>query len=99
MAWEIVQLPLYTIYWTEDFGTQVFALLHCTIGDRIIAGLALFAASVIADQALQRGSPSDGRLVPSIGCRLEHGHLESRFASFGRSCLDRGSCAEATGLT
>lgn len=43
LAWEIVQLPLYTI-WAEAIGKQVFAVLHCTVGDLMIAGVSLLAA-------------------------------------------------------
>lgn len=43
LAWEIVQLPLYTI-WAEAVSKQVFAVLHCTLGDLMIAGLSLLAA-------------------------------------------------------
>ena len=45
--WEIVQLPLYTI-WTEgSLGQNVFALLHCTAGDVLIAAWSLLAALVL----------------------------------------------------
>lgn len=43
LAWELVQLPLYTI-WSEPLAKQAFAVLHCTIGDLMIAGLSLLAA-------------------------------------------------------
>ena len=43
LVWEIAQLPLYTI-WSEPVGRQAFAVLHCTIGDLMIAGLSLLAA-------------------------------------------------------
>lgn len=47
LAWEILQLPLYMI-WQEPLGKQAFALLHCTLGDLMIAGLSLLAALAIA---------------------------------------------------
>lgn len=43
LVWEVVQLPLYTI-WSEPLPTQAFAVLHCTAGDLMIAGLSLLAA-------------------------------------------------------
>jgi len=50
LAWEIAQVRLYTI-WTGADGTSVaWALLHCTVGDVLIA-LAMFA---LAGVALQR---------------------------------------------
>ncbi len=49
LAWEIVQLPLYSIFWQEPAAKQAFAILHCTIGDGMIAGLSLLAALVVAN--------------------------------------------------
>ena len=36
LAWEIAQLPLYTIWRTGTFGEKAFAVLHCTGGDLLI---------------------------------------------------------------
>ena len=47
LIWEILQLPLYTI-WTAQFRDQVFAVLHCTLGDILIALSALVAALIAA---------------------------------------------------
>jgi len=41
-VWEVVQLPLYTISSKGTLQQQAFAVFHCTIGDAMIAGLALF---------------------------------------------------------
>ncbi len=41
LAWEIVQLPNYTIWSTGTHQELAFAVLHCTIGDAMIAGLSL----------------------------------------------------------
>jgi hypothetical protein len=44
LAWEAVQLPLYTI-WTEGtFGEMAFAVVHCTGGDVLIGGFSVLAA-------------------------------------------------------
>ncbi|MDZ4740710.1 MAG: hypothetical protein SGJ03_12520 [Alphaproteobacteria bacterium] len=48
LTWEIVQLPLYTIWSEGTLGEQVFAILHCTGGDVIIAGMSLVLAIVFA---------------------------------------------------
>ncbi|MBI3702526.1 MAG: hypothetical protein HY244_01430 [Rhizobiales bacterium] len=45
--WEIVQLPLYTI-WTAQFRDQLFAIVHCTLGDILIALSTLMAALIAA---------------------------------------------------
>jgi hypothetical protein len=47
LVWEIAQLPLYTI-WLESLGKRAFAVLHCTIGDLMIAGLSLLAPSPLS---------------------------------------------------
>ena len=44
LTWEFVQLPFYTLWSTGTLRQQAFAVLHCTIGDAMIAGLALLLA-------------------------------------------------------
>ncbi|MDO8874577.1 MAG: hypothetical protein Q8M24_08610 [Pseudolabrys sp.] len=46
-VWEVLQLPLYTI-WAEPFRDKAFAVLHCTAGDLLIALCTLLAASFAA---------------------------------------------------
>lgn len=48
--WEVAQLPLYTLWSTERSGGIAYALLHCTIGDLMIAFLTL-TTSLIAVRA------------------------------------------------
>jgi hypothetical protein len=55
LAWEIAQLPLYTIWWTDPPGRIAFAVLHCTSGDLIIGTFALATAVLV----LGRGWPDD----------------------------------------
>jgi hypothetical protein len=43
-VWEILQLPLYTIWYTGTVKGIAIAVLHCTAGDFIIATTALVAA-------------------------------------------------------
>ena len=46
-VWEIGQLPFYEI-WTEGTRAEIsFAVLHCTVGDILIAGFSLAVAFVI----------------------------------------------------
>jgi hypothetical protein len=47
LGWEIVQLPLYTLWSTGTFKQRAFAVIHCTIGDAMIAGLALILALAV----------------------------------------------------
>ena len=44
LVWEVLQLPLYTLWQTGTYQQQAFAVLHCTIGDIMIAGLTLLIA-------------------------------------------------------
>ncbi len=47
LAWEIAQLPLYTI-WSDGRPAYIaFAVIHCTAGDVLIGGASLAAALVI----------------------------------------------------
>lgn len=48
LAWETLHLPLYTIWKTASTGDQVFAVIHCTLGDLLIALSALTLALVLA---------------------------------------------------
>jgi len=50
LAWEIAQVRLYTIWAVADGMTVAWALLHCSLGDVVIA-LALFA---LAGMVLRR---------------------------------------------
>lgn len=48
LVWELAQLPLYTIWHDGTVNGIVFAVLHCTGGDLLIAGAALLGALLIA---------------------------------------------------
>lgn len=47
-VWEVLQLPLYTIWSTGTGPAIAYALLHCTAGDALIAASALLAALLVA---------------------------------------------------
>lgn len=50
LGWEILQLPLYTI-WTAGSPTQqAWAVAHCTVGDALIATSCLGIAILITGQ-------------------------------------------------
>jgi uncharacterized membrane protein (UPF0136 family) len=46
LLWELLQLPLYTIWKSGTAREIAFAVVHCTAGDLLIAALALIAALV-----------------------------------------------------
>lgn len=43
LVWETLQLPLYTVWW-QPLPSRASAVLHCTVGDVMIAGVTLLAA-------------------------------------------------------
>lgn len=52
LAWETLQLPLYTIWMSGTRSEQVFAVIHCTGGDLLIGLSSLTIALLLA------GSPA-----------------------------------------
>jgi hypothetical protein len=44
LLWEILQLPLYTLWTTGTVQQKAFAIVHCTIGDVSIATASLLTA-------------------------------------------------------
>jgi len=48
LLWEVMQLPLYTIWTSGTAGQRWYAVAHCTGGDVMIAALTLLAALAIA---------------------------------------------------
>ncbi len=47
LAWEIAQLPLYTLSSSGTSREIAFAIVHCTVGDVLIA-IACFAVAAVA---------------------------------------------------
>ena len=48
LAWEAAHLPLYTLWRTGTAGEKLFAVVHCTLGDLLIALAALALGLVLA---------------------------------------------------
>lgn len=46
--WEILQLPLYTIWTHKNYQEIVYAVLHCTVGDAIIGTFSLVLSLLFA---------------------------------------------------
>jgi len=55
LAWEVAQLPLYTIFWNETPARIVFAVLHCTTGDIMIAAAALAISLIMLTKVVAPG--------------------------------------------
>lgn len=78
LAWELAQLPLYTLWKTGSAEEIVFAVLHCTVGDVLIAGAALLGSLIVVGAADWRGKGfvpvAAATLVAGIGvtATIEH---------------------------
>lgn len=55
LVWEIAQLPLYTVFSTGSAAEIAFDVIHCTVGDVLIA-LTTFALAVSLVQASRNTS-------------------------------------------
>lgn len=47
LAWEIAQLPLYTLWDDPDCGRVVLYILHCVLGDVLIAGTTYLLTAIV----------------------------------------------------
>ncbi len=47
LAWELAQLPLYTIWREATPGYIAYAVLHCAAGDGLIAAFSFIAATLV----------------------------------------------------
>lgn len=47
LVWEFAQLPLYTLWYEGTVGEIVFAAVHCTGGDILIAGASLLGSLIV----------------------------------------------------
>lgn len=48
LAWEAVQLPLYTLWAEPRLGWIAYAVAHCTVGDAMIGTVALVIALMLS---------------------------------------------------
>ncbi len=69
LAWEAAQMPLYTIWRTGSPGEILFAILHCTAGDVLIATASLFLALLLVGNPMSR-LPSSFGAVPTVAVLL-----------------------------
>lgn len=47
LLWEVAHVPLYTLWVTDSWSAIAYAVLHCTVGDVMIAGLCLLLSLAI----------------------------------------------------
>ena len=94
VVWEFAQLPLYTIWRTGSTGEIIFAAVHCTGGDIVIATASVVLALVLAGT----GSPTArlahwrvGGLAVALGLPTRSSANGST-SSFARAGHTRSSC-------
>ena len=64
LAWEIAQIPLYTIFHEASAGSIAYAVLHCAAGDGLIAaGSFVLAAAALRDPDWIRARPWRGGAI------------------------------------
>lgn len=64
LAWEVLHLPLYTIWRTGSPRELAFAVLHCTAGDILIAIACLTLALIVGGE---RGLPTVAVTAIALG--------------------------------
>jgi hypothetical protein len=57
LLWELMQLPLYTIWSTGSLAYIAFAVVHCTLGDALIGLLSLVLALTLTGSRAPRRWP------------------------------------------
>ena len=99
LLWETLQLPLYTIWLNGRMQDIAFAVVHCTVGDIMIAGLSLLAALVVLGA---RTWPAE-RFVPVIALTILIGAAYTVFSEWlcapkARTISEGGSHPESCRL-
>ena len=64
LIWEVIQLPLYTVWGSASPGRLAYLVIHCSLGDGLIAVAAFFLTSaVLRDGHWPRRSPRTGSVI------------------------------------
>ena len=50
LAWEVAQLPLYTLWQDATLAFKAYAVVHCTLGD-VLIGTSAFALALLVTRA------------------------------------------------
>src|SRR3990172_10612707 len=78
LAWEVMQLPLYTIAESGTASQLAYAVLHCTLGDVIIAS----GSFVLAGFLLHAPDWPSSRLWPGMAVALVSGLLYTAYSEW-----------------
>jgi hypothetical protein len=63
LTWEVLQLPLYTLWWTDPLPRIALAVLHCTVGDLMIGAAAVTLALVVAGREWPERASARTRVI------------------------------------
>ena len=69
LVWEIIQLPLYSIYFEADLRVIAYAVAHCTLGDALIA----LSSYLLAAAATRNWNWPMNRAVPGAAVAVVSG--------------------------
>jgi hypothetical protein len=72
LVWEILHLPLYTIWASGTLESQAFAVLHCTAGDVLIAVSTLVPALLLVGDKTWPGTRFLPVLTMAVGLGLAY---------------------------
>ena len=90
LAWEALQVPLYTIWTEASAGSIAFAIFHCTLGDVMIGSASLALALILGREGLL----ARWRWRRIVGVMLLLGPGYTMFSEWLNTTLFRWSYAE-----
>lgn len=88
LVWEIIQLPLYAIYYETDLRVIASAVVHCTLGDALIA----LSSYLLAAAATRSWDWPADRAVPGAAVAVVAGLAYTAFSEWFNVSV-RGSWA------
>jgi hypothetical protein len=90
LAWETLQIPLYTIWTEASAGAIAFAIFHCTLGDVLIGAASLLLALILG----REGPIAQWRWPRIVGLMLLLGPGYTIFSEWLNTTLFRWSYSE-----
>ena len=90
LAWEALQLPLYTLWSEASPGYLAFAVLHCTAGDVLIGFASLALALILA----REGAPAHWHWRRIVALMVVLGPGYTLFSEWLNTSLFRWSYSE-----
>jgi len=78
LAWEVVQLPLYTLWPEPRLEHIAYAVAHCTAGDILIGTAALFLALILNGAGERVGWPGSRIVIWTIVAAVAYTVLSER---------------------